>query len=46
MQAPAPGDGNDRLRVLAYLDRKPGRDLATQIAAAIEADGGEAGATD
>lgn len=35
----------DRLRVLGYIDRTPGRELATQIAAAIDADGGGTAAT-
>jgi hypothetical protein len=35
----------DRMRVLAYLDRGAGGDLATQIAAAVEGEGGESAAT-
>jgi hypothetical protein len=34
----------DRMRVLAYLDRGAGRGLATQIAAALEAEGSETAA--
>jgi hypothetical protein len=34
----------DRLRLLGYIDRGPGRGLATQVAAAIEADGSETAA--
>jgi hypothetical protein len=35
----------DRLRVLGYIDRTPGREIATQIAAAVEAEGGATAAT-
>ena len=43
-ELPAALPSSDRLRLTAYLDRKPARSIETQVAAAIEGEGADAAA--